>query len=142
MNKALVCIDFINEIVGENGKLAARGNYEFVKKHNTLAFLAKFQSEFRESGGQVIHVHLGFEKNYIDHPALSPLLGPIRNAGILKINTFSTTIPEIVAPCECDVEIIKKRISAFYGTDLDIVLKSINVTQLFIAGVATDLAVQ
>ena len=142
MNKALICIDFINEIVGENGVFGKKGNYEFIKKHNTLPFLAKFQTEFRNSGGFVIHVHLGYENNYADHPASSPLLGPVRHAGILKMNTFSTAIPEIVAPHENDMVILKKRISAFYGTSLDVILRSINAAELYIAGVSTDLAVQ
>jgi nicotinamidase-related amidase len=142
MSKALICIDFINEIVGENGKLAAKGYFDFVSRHNTLINLARLQAEIRESGGRVIHVHLGFENDYADHPASSPLLGGARNAGILKLNTPSTTLHPRVAVQANDIEIAKKRISAFYGTSLDVVLKSLNISDIWIAGVATDIAVQ
>lgn len=38
--------------------------------------------------------------------------------------------------------IIKHRVSAFFGTPLELVLRNNNITDLYICGVATDLAVQ
>lgn len=70
MRNAIVCIDFINEIVGATGKLAGKGYFDFVTRHDTLTKLAKEQEEVRLAGGQVIHVHLGFASDYSDHPRL------------------------------------------------------------------------
>lgn len=142
MIKALICVDYIAEIVGESGKLAEKGYYYFVQKHNTLSNLARLQDEFRCDGAKVIHVHLGFAPDYSDHPAKSPLLGGARTGEILRLGTPSVAIVEPVSPKQGDVVIVKKRISAFFGTGLDETLKSLGVTDLFIAGVATDLAVQ
>jgi nicotinamidase-related amidase len=142
MTTTLICIDFINEIVDSAGKLASKGYYAFTQKHGTLVNLAKRQAEIRSSGGRVIHVHLGFATDYVDHPSGSPLLGGARAGGILKLGTPSTAIHHAVAPHDQDIVIVKKRISAFYGTSLEIALRSIGPTELIIAGVATDLAVQ
>lgn len=142
MTSAIICIDFINEIVGASGKLAGKGYREFATQHNTLANLAKEQAAVRAAGGRVFHVHLGFAPDYSDHPAKSPLLGGARGAGILKLGTPSTEIVREVAPQEGDLVIVKKRISAFFGTDLERRLRDLNVGRVLLAGVATDLAVQ
>lgn len=142
MAKALVCIDFIHEIIGETGKLARKGYFAFAQKHETLANLSRLQEEFRGAGNKVIHVHLGFAADYSDHPATSPLLGGARANGILRLGTPSVAIVGPVAPKAGDLVISKKRVSAFYGTSLDVALRSLGVTELVIAGVATDLAVQ
>jgi nicotinamidase-related amidase len=142
MRNALVCIDFINEIVGPSGKLAGKGYLDFVTRHNTLANLAKEQVAVREAGGHVIHVHLGFTEDYSDHPKGSPLLGGARGAGILQRNTPSTEIVKDVAPREGDIVLVKTRISAFYRTDLERSLLDLGVQRVLLAGVATDLAVE
>lgn len=142
MPNAIICIDFINEIVGASGKLAGKGYRDFVTKHNTLVHLAEEQAVVRSAGGHVFHVHLGFAPDYSDHPKSSPLLGGAMGAGILKLDTPSTEIMREVAPYKDDIVLVKKRISAFYGTDLERKLRELNIDKVLIAGVATDLAVQ
>ncbi len=140
MTTALICIDFIHEIIGNGGKLAAKGYSAFAEANGTLANLERRQRETRASGGRVVHVHLGFASDYSDHPASSRLLGGARGAGILKLGTASTELVYGVA--EGDVVIVKKRVSAFYGTSLELTLRSLGIDTVVIAGVATDLAVQ
>lgn len=142
MPNAIVCIDFINEIVGATGKLAGKGYRDFAARHNTLANLAEEQAAVRAAGGRVIHVRLGFAPDYSDHPKSSPLLGDARAAGILKLETPSTEFAPEVAPRDDDIVIVKKRISAFFGTDLEQTLRGLSVGKVLLAGVATDLAVQ
>lgn len=142
MPTAIICIDFINEIVGASGKLAAKGYGNFVQKHNTLANVARQQAAVRAAGGHVVHVHLGFAPDYSDHPSASPLLGGARAAGILKLGTPSSEIVAEVAPRDGDIVVVKKRISAFYNTDLERLLRERSIDNLLVAGVATDLAVQ
>lgn len=96
----------------------------------------------RAGGGRVIHVHLGFAPDYSDHPKSSPLLGGARAAGILKLGTSSTEIAPEVAPKDDDLVVVKKRISAFYGTDLEQTLHDLSIEKVLLTGVATDLAVQ
>lgn len=142
MTKALVCIDFINEIMGANGKLAAKGYNSFAHRHGTLKHLRELQTSMRKDGGRVIHVHLGFNPDYADHPASSPLLGGAKGGGILRLGTASTDIVSEAAPIEGDFVIVKKRVSAFYATSLELTLRTLGVTEVTLAGVATDLAVQ
>lgn len=142
MHNALICIDFINEIVGASGKLAGKGYYDFVTRHNTLGNLAAEQAAVRASGGKVIHVHLGFASDYSDHPGSSPLLGGAKAGGILQENTPSTAFASEVAPMDGDIVLVKKRISAFFETGLDQILRELGVGTVILAGVATDIAVE
>lgn len=142
MTEALICIDWIDEIVGADGKLAAKGYRSFIDANGTLDRLAMRQNRARQDGHPVVHVHLGFDHCYGDHPKSSPLLAGARDAGILQIDTPSTTIATEVAPSVGDIVIVKKRISPFYGTSLALTLRSLGISDLVIAGVATDIAVQ
>lgn len=140
--ETLVCIDFINEIVDPSGKLAAKGYADFVQRHATLDALSRRQVSLRDFGGRVIHVHLGFAEDYADCPSASPLLSGACGAGILRQGTKSTAIHEQVRAKSGDIVLVKKRISAFHGTALEVILRSIGAHTLTIAGVSTDLAVQ
>lgn len=142
MTKALICVDFINEIVGTDGKLAQKGYSDFVQRHKTLERVASLQADFRRNGDSVIHVHLGFSPDYSDHPTNSPLLGGAKAGGILQLGSPSTGIHPTVAPRSGDQILVKKRMSAFFGTGLHELLQDRNISDITIVGVATDLAVQ
>jgi len=142
MSTALLCIDCIHEILGENGKLAAKGYRAFAQKHDTMNKLAQLQKSVRSEGGLVLHVRLGFQEDYRDLPKKSPLLSGAQSGDILQKNTPSTMFMPEVAPVAEDIVLEKNRISPFFGTDLEAILRAHKVHTLIIAGVATDLAVQ
>ena len=140
--KALVCIDFINEIVHPDGKLAGKGYASFIKDHDTLQHLAMAQARFREKGDLVVHVRVGFSPSYAEHPAHSPLFGKAKEFGALTLGSWGTEFENQVAPSDSDVVVVKHRVSAFYSTNLDMILRVNDIEEIYIAGVATDLAVE
>lgn len=140
--KALICIDLIYEIMNEHGLMAQKGYADFAKQHGTLRHVADLQKEVRAENGRVFHVHLGFLPDYADAPNHSPLMAAAPKAGILQAGTKSTTIVPEVAPQEGDIVLLKKRISPFYETGLEMMLRTMGVTEVILAGVATDIAIQ
>jgi nicotinamidase-related amidase len=50
----------------------------------------------------------------------------------------ATLIHPAVAPHPEDIVVVKKRVSAFTGSDLDVVLRSLNVESLVLTGIATS----
>lgn len=48
--------------------------------------------------------------------------------------TFGAAIPDAIAPKEGDIKITKQRFSAFFATDLDIVLRGLGVKNVYVAG--------
>ena len=92
----------------------------------------------REKEMPVIYVRVGFRKNL---PEISA-----NNKGFwTSRQRFSSFEPEEwmkihpeVQPSENDIMVLKKRISAFTGSDLEVVLRSLNIQHLVLTGVATS----
>mgnify|MGYP000253432951 CR=1 FL=1 len=141
-NKALLVIDYINEIVAPEGKLAAKGYAAFIKEHNTYSKLNKVIASFKDTGSPVIFIGVSFAIDYANQPKSSPLFGKAHDLGILAENTWSTQIYESIAYDKAgDTRLTKTRVSAFHNTELLTILRTNNITDVYLAGVATDLAV-
>jgi nicotinamidase-related amidase len=56
----------------------------------------------------------------------------------MSVDDPSTQIHPGVEPRPDDVVVIKKRVSAFAGSDLDVVLRSLDVDSLVLTGIATS----
>ena len=141
MKKALLVIDYINEICHPDGKLSWKWYLDFMWKHDTLSQLNSEIKKFRENWDEIIFVKVAFQKWYTDQPKGSPLLGKAQEFGILGVDTWSSDFLESLDIQETDAVIIKNRVSAFYS-NLDEYLKSKDISDLYICGCATDLAVE
>ncbi|MBS3168275.1 cysteine hydrolase [Candidatus Woesearchaeota archaeon] len=142
MTKILLLIDFINEIVHEDGKLAKRGYLEFIRKNNTFINLKKLIQKARDFKIMIINIKVGFSEDYKEAPLNSPLFGLVKKFNALKLDTWATDFHSELEIMEGDKIIIKHRVSAVYGTQLLPTLRALSVDHVYIAGVATDLAVQ
>jgi len=87
----------------------------------------------------IIYVVVQFRKGY---PEISPRnrsFAAIRNAGTaMEEASPATAIHPAVAPQEGDIVVTKRRVSAFSGSDLDVVLRALGVDGLALAGIATS----
>lgn len=141
-NTGLILIDFINDIVDPKGKLAGKGYSRFIERHEVLAKLQRLLSAWRASNRFIAHVRVGFSPGYIEHPASSPLFGGAKKFSALELGTWGTEFHPTVLPKMNEPVVVKHRVSAFYATSLDLVLRTNGISRLVICGVATDLAVQ
>ncbi|HTI07158.1 MAG TPA: isochorismatase family cysteine hydrolase [Puia sp.] len=87
----------------------------------------------------VIYVVVGFRKGY---PEIS-----LDNKSFSFIKLNSTTVPSMeepikihpdLAPKPGEIVITKRRVSAFTGSDLEVVLRSLKVQQLVLSGISTS----
>ncbi|MDI2129423.1 cysteine hydrolase family protein [Yinghuangia seranimata] len=110
-------------------------NYPFAQ--GVMPQLTELLPRARAAGALVVFVQFGFRPNGADLPPDSALLRSFYEAG----DTFHAGSPatEIALPVAAeDVVVMKRRASAFAGTDLDFVLRARRVDSLAIAGVATS----
>jgi nicotinamidase-related amidase len=94
----------------------------------------------RSAGMAVIHVHVGFRPNLPEVSSRNTLFGAIK-ASAEHQRLFSGAIGAIhpaVAPEEKDLMITKHRVSAFTGTDLDMILRAQEIETLILFGIATS----
>ena len=93
----------------------------------------------RQTGMPVIYVHVRFRDGY---PEISPRNRAFRalKDGAMPMTEFdlSTAIHPAVAPQAGDVVVTKRRVGAFSGSDLEVVLRSQGITSLVLAGIATS----
>ena len=143
MNKsALILIDFINEIVDEKGKFAGKGYPAFVKARGVLENVNAAIAKARTKAIPVIFVRVGFSPDYREWPESSPLFGAAKKFCALQLGAWATEIHESLNKTDADFLVTKHRVSAFYATSLEVILRTLKADTLLIGGVATDIAVQ
>lgn len=141
-SRALIAIDFVNEMADPKGKLAGRGYASFFEQHKTLDRVHELLEAARRESLPIFHVRVGFSPDYLEQPEGSPLFGPAKKNKVFQLGTWNTEFHPKAAPLPDEKQIIKHRVSAFYGTPLDLMLRIAGIQEVLICGVATDLAVQ
>jgi nicotinamidase-related amidase len=92
----------------------------------------------RAAGVPVIYVTVGFRPGY---PEVSPdnkIFGAIAGRGRFTEGDPGARVHPAVAPAPGDVVVTKRRVSAFTGSDLDVVLRAGGTDSLVLTGVATS----
>lgn len=141
MAKAIIICDFINEIISTEGKFKGKGYAAFAEQNNTLANTARAIEEGRKLGFVIIYVRVGFSADYKEQPNNSLLFGKADQFQALKLGTWSTSITDTLKVEDSDFIVTKHRVSPFYATKLEAILRNSQITDLYICGCATDLVV-
>jgi nicotinamidase-related amidase len=92
----------------------------------------------RVAGIPVVYVTIHFRPGY---PEISPgnaTFSAVSAAGRLVAGSPDTEIHPAVAPGPQDVVVVKRRVSAFTGSDLDVVLRGLGADSLVLTGIATS----
>lgn len=94
----------------------------------------------RERGMAIIHVQVGFRVGLPEISARNELFAAIRDSPEHQrlFQGEAGKIHPAVAPVGDDIVIVKSRISAFTGTDLDMILRAKEITTLVMFGIATS----
>jgi nicotinamidase-related amidase len=93
----------------------------------------------RRAGLPVIYAVVGFRKGVPEISWSNKMFGRIKNdsAALAAVGQPVAIAPGI-APREEDIVVTKKRVSAFTGSDLEIILRASKVEHLVLAGIATS----
>ena len=109
-------------------RFAATG--DFLERLNTAI------TDARAASIPVIYVVVTFRQGY---PEISP-----RNKSFsaikqrLSIPVTTAEIPPAIAPQPTDIVVTKRRVSAFSGSDLEVVLRAQGISHLVLCGIATS----
>ena len=128
---ALIVVDMENDFVAPGAPL------EQPAGRAMLPQLQRALACCRENGIPVIyttHAHRagGYDQGLLVH---APSIG--RGEALVDGSPGVAIFPE-VAPCDGEIVISKHRFSAFYGTDLEIILRGLGVNTVVITGVTTE----
>ena len=139
--QALLILDMMNEIVRADGAWAEMG-YGYgpqAEERDVVPKTVLAVEKARAAGIPVIYVTVGFSKSYAEWPSDSPVFTEEgKKARLLQLGTWGQETHEALAPREDEVLVTKKRVSPFYATFLEVLLRTQGIEELLLCGVATD----
>ncbi len=103
-----------------------------------LPRLAAAVQAARETGIRVIYVVVGFRPGYPEVSARNKSFGAIAGTGRFADGDPGAAIHPAVAPVSGDIVVTKRRVSAFTGSDLEVVLRAGDIDHLVLTGIATS----
>jgi nicotinamidase-related amidase len=87
----------------------------------------------------VIFVVVGFRKGYPEVSENNKSFSALSKNTSMSLDTEeAASIPASVAQDPADIIVVKKRVSAFSGSDLEVVLRSLGITHIVLTGIATS----
>lgn len=130
-------MDMMNDIVAEDGFNKATYGVQ-VKERGVLANTAEAIAAARAAGARVGYVRVGFSSDYRECPPASPIFSGARTNGIFQLGTKGTEVHPAIAPQPGDFDIVKHRVSPFYGTSLEPICRANGIERLVLCGVSTN----
>ncbi|NNN01002.1 MAG: cysteine hydrolase [Acidimicrobiaceae bacterium] len=101
-----------------------------------LERLARAARAARRAPMPVIHVRVAFRPGAPEISARNRSFAAL--TGNFDLDSTATQIHPALEPMDGDIVVVKKRVSAFSGSDLETILRSQGVTSLVLAGIATS----
>ncbi|TNF66650.1 MAG: cysteine hydrolase [Gammaproteobacteria bacterium] len=138
-NTLILTLDYINDIVNPKGKIAHYADritdYQVIENANKVLAWA------RDKQMPIAHVKVGFSPNYMECPKSSPMFSKTAEFGALQLDSWGCDFDERLNVENDDFIIVKHRVSAFYNTDLESLLRAQKIEKIILLGVATNYAV-
>lgn len=94
----------------------------------------------RASKIPVIYSRVAYRPSYVDVLPRVPQF--VRDQHILDETRPGSAIVDELAPQPGDIDILRRRVSAFYGTDLEVVLRGLKANTLLLTGMSTARVVE
>ena len=129
---AMIVVDMQNDFVAEGAMLQSRQAFAMVPK---LAATLKF---CRDQGIRVIYTAHVHRKDGCDMGLYDDLYPPIAQRASLVDETPGVEIYKDIAPAVGEHVIKKHRYSAFFATDMDLILREWGITSVVVCGTTTE----
>lgn len=141
MKSILLVMDMMNDLIHPDG-VNAKTYVVRAKERNLYANTVVAIATARAAGVPVGYVRVGFSPDYRECPPASPVFSKARENGLFKLGTWGTEVYPEFAPQPGDFDIVKHRVSPFYGTSLEPILRAHGIGHLVLCGVSTNGVVQ
>jgi nicotinamidase-related amidase len=139
---AYLVMDLVNDLVHRDGPNGATLATE-AERRGVLANTAKAVRAGRAAGILVIFVRVGFDPRAAgkDISLVSPLFRNFAGTSLLQLGSWGTEIHPAIDVQTGDMDVVKQRVSPFYATALDAILRANGIKRLYLSGVSTNYVV-
>ena len=110
----------------------------FAGEAGYLPRLGRAITAARAAGIPVIYVTIGFRPGHPEISARNRSFSAVASAGRFTETDPAAEIHPAVAPAAGDLQVTKRRVSAFAGSDLEVLLRGLGAGTLVLAGIATS----
>jgi len=147
---AIVIVDMQNAFVAKGGMFDLRG-VDVIAIQKAIGPIKRICHEAREKKIKVIYVahvlspdlcEVGPESSFWYKSVKFYREEPRWRDKFIARGTWGAEIVDALKPREGDLIVEKPRFSAFFGTNLDIILKTYNLKYLFFTGCATNICIE
>ncbi|KAJ6167118.1 hypothetical protein N7470_002565 [Penicillium chermesinum] len=128
----LILLDVQNGIIDMLGR---------VEMEPYLEHLASALSAARSSGIKVIHVITAFRPGYPEAHPTNASFAHVMQHGLFQVGDPAIEVHAAVAPTPEEPVVTKRRVSAFTGTELEMILRCTGSDHIVVAGLITSGAV-
>lgn len=129
---AMIVVDMQNDFVADGAMLQSKQAHDLVPK------LAKTLAFCREQGIRVIYTAHAHRKDGCDMGLYDDLYPPIAERASLVDGSPGVEIYPALAPTAGEHVIKKHRYSAFFSTDLDLILREWGIQSVVVSGTTTE----
>ncbi|SDR98723.1 cysteine hydrolase family protein [Pseudomonas oryzae] len=142
MKSIYLVLDMQNDLIHEDGASGKSPLGEQVRSREIIARTAAAIDKARSKGIPVAFVRVAFSDDHREANPNSQVFGPIAKNGILKMNAWGGQVHAALAPQAGEWDIVKHRVSPFYQTKLELLLKREGIERIYCSGVSTQAVVQ
>jgi len=153
LKSAVIVVDMQNCFVRKGGYFDLAGN-DISAAQEIIEPCKHVITSMREKGSRIIYLQMGCSPDLSDSAAPdSPSSRKSRGLVLLKerpelrdkvyiYGTWGADIIEELKPHEEDIVVRKQRYDGFFGTNLDIILRTFGIRYLLFIGIATNVCVE
>ena len=138
---ALLIIDMQNDNIHPDGAFAATGAADHAASQHVIENVRSVLEAARSADIPVFHNRIVVHPNPKLGGSNAPIfqmLGPES----LKLGSWGAAIVDEITPVDGEIVLDRIRMNAFGGTSLDIMLRNLEVTDVIVVGVWTNMAVE
>ncbi|MGV8955434.1 MAG: cysteine hydrolase family protein, partial [Cypionkella sp.] len=142
MKSVVIAMHYQNEVLHAKGKIRvgvaeAGDNRETVKQRATQLLAAA-----RRNGIPVVSVRIAFRADHSDVIQNCKIFRDVVSNKAMVEGSWGTEFHEGLGPLEGEFVVKHTRVNAFYGSQLEEVLRALKADRLIMAGVATNSVVE
>jgi len=142
MTKALIALHFQNDVCHPDGAIPFAVDRSGPAPELFLDRCRRLIASARDAKWLVVHVHIAFQPDYSDLPRHPKLFRAAQSLGAVRRGSWGAAAMEGFEPAAGDVALIHACNNAFQGTGLEEILRERAVTDVVVAGLATQYSVE
>lgn len=147
-NAALLVIDMQNDFCSPQGTSAVHGA-DLSLIRNMIPKLAKLIDEARKARTMIVFVYANYSSDqnwYLSEVYLEQMMrrrkGALADYSVCKQGTWGWELVDPIKQLPSEVTVNKHRWTAFFGTDLDIILRNRGIKSVILTGVTSNVCVE